>query len=142
VGAAAAAGVSHADVEADGLGAGVVGDVDGLAGWDGGHARLVAETLAVASRGREADGDAVGAGLVLELGVAEAVAEGVQHLRAIVELVGPARVPLLRHWSELHGRHGDLLDVLVLEPCQWQPSTCFSLINNNNNKIIVDSNAQ
>jgi hypothetical protein len=42
--------LGHANVEAGGLGAGVVGDVDGLAGWDGGQARLVAEALAVAPK--------------------------------------------------------------------------------------------
>jgi hypothetical protein len=42
--------LGHANVKASGLGAGVVGDVDGLAGWDGGESRLVAEALAVAPK--------------------------------------------------------------------------------------------
>jgi hypothetical protein len=42
--------LGHANVEADDLGAGVVGDVDDLAGWDGGQARLVVEALAVAPK--------------------------------------------------------------------------------------------
>ncbi|WVZ90189.1 hypothetical protein U9M48_036515 [Paspalum notatum var. saurae] len=117
VGAAPAPAVDHAHVEAHGLRARVLVHVDRLAGRRRGPRRgqragAVAEALAVAAGDGHGHGGAVAAGLVEELGVAQAVAEGVEHLRPGVELVRPPGVPVLRHRPQLHGRHGDLLDVL------------------------------
>ncbi|BAS71689.1 Os01g0296450, partial [Oryza sativa Japonica Group] len=124
VGAVPAARVGHRDGEADLLLARVAGHVHGRARRRRGHPGLVGELLAVLPRA-DLDRDRGGGGgrRVGEVGVAEAVAERVEHVGAAVELVGPAGVAVLGVRPQRHGRHRDLAHVLVLVPRQRQSSS-------------------